>query len=73
MASLLGLPGSDDRWAEVEATRLGPVRLVLGELGWARGFLGPWLAGQVRGRHAPPGARAVCKRPDLRAVETRDA
>jgi lysophospholipase L1-like esterase len=70
MAHLLDLPGSDDRWAEVEATRLDPVRLVLGELGWARAFLGPWLAGQVRGRHAPPEARAVCKRPDLRVVDT---
>ena len=70
MAWLLEVPGSDERWAEVEPSRLGPARVVLGELGWARTFLGPWLTGQVVRRHAPPEARAVCKRPDLLAVET---
>ncbi|CAN5616985.1 SGNH/GDSL hydrolase family protein [soil metagenome] len=68
MAHLLDLPGSDDRWADVAPSRLGPIGVVRGEIAWSLTFLGPWLAGQLRGRSAPAEAQALCKRPDLAPV-----
>lgn len=65
MARLLDLPDSDGSWSDVAPSRLGAARVVAGEARWMASFLGPWLAGQARGRRAPADAGPVCKLPDL--------
>ena len=67
MAQLMGLP-HDAGWADVEVLERGRVRTGAGEAWWLASYLGPWLAGRLRARNAPPEVQPVCKRPDLERV-----
>ncbi|QWC86623.1 SGNH/GDSL hydrolase family protein [Nocardioidaceae bacterium] len=67
MALMMGLPG-DEAWADLRPPRRGPVRTAAREAWWWTTYLGPWVAGRVRARNAPPEAQPVCKRPDLERV-----
>jgi hypothetical protein len=68
-AHTLAVPGSDESWTE-PLPALPPVpalRRARAELGWAAGFMGPWLVRRLRGRSSGDGRTA--KRPDLRPVQ----
>ncbi|MCX5193889.1 SGNH/GDSL hydrolase family protein [Streptomyces sp. NBC_00249] len=65
LARTLDLPGSDDTWSSPLPPRPArtPVQAVAAELGWAAGFLGPWLGRRLRGTSSGDGRTA--KRPAL--------
>ncbi|WP_418961052.1 SGNH/GDSL hydrolase family protein [Streptomyces tritici] len=70
LAHALELPGSDDSWTRPlpPATVPGGLRAAAAELGWAAGFLGPWLVRRLRGRSSGDGRTA--KRPELLPLGT---
>ncbi|MEU3403042.1 SGNH/GDSL hydrolase family protein [Streptomyces sp. NPDC006670] len=63
LAEALALPGSDDSWQRPLPPRppRTAVRAVASEVGWAAGFLGPWLGRRLRGTSSGDGRTA--KRP----------
>jgi len=70
MAELLGLPGSDHRWAEAALVDHGRIGTAAREARWLATFLAPFLYRQLRGRG--PGTTAAAKRPELVRVLAAD-
>ncbi|MEU9004815.1 SGNH/GDSL hydrolase family protein [Streptomyces sp. NPDC048551] len=70
LAEALGLPGSDDSWTHPlpPGPPRGALSAVAAELGWAAGFLGPWLGRRLRGRSSGDGRTA--KRPGPLPLDT---
>ncbi|MEV7546133.1 SGNH/GDSL hydrolase family protein [Streptomyces sp. NPDC089915] len=65
LAEALAVPGSDDAWQR-PLPPLRPrtaVRTAAAELGWAAGFLGPWLGRRLRGASSGDGRTAKRPRP----------
>jgi lysophospholipase L1-like esterase len=62
-AHALGLPGTDESWAEPlpPPPSRSRIEVVGGELGWAGRYLVPWLGRRIRGRSSGDGIEA--KRP----------
>lgn len=69
VAQALGVPGSDDGWAQPLPPQALPTRVQAAgaELRWAAGFLGPWVGRRLRGRSSGDGR--VAKRPRLLPVQ----
>ncbi|WP_405021181.1 SGNH/GDSL hydrolase family protein [Kitasatospora sp. NBC_00070] len=65
LAEALGLPDSDDSWADPLSPLppAGFLRTARAELRWTADFLGPWLARRVRGRSS--GDHRTARRPHL--------
>ncbi|GHC73608.1 lysophospholipase [Nocardiopsis terrae] len=63
VAHALGIPGSDDSWADPLPPLPAPgvLRTVAAEVRWLGSFLGPWVVRRVRGRSSGDGRTA--KRP----------
>ncbi|MEU6882395.1 SGNH/GDSL hydrolase family protein [Streptomyces sp. NPDC046712] len=72
VADALELPGSSDAWTrplpDRPSTPAAGMRAVLGELGWAAAFLGPWVGRRLRGRSSGDGRTA--KRPEPAPVRS---
>ncbi|RKT07374.1 lysophospholipase L1-like esterase [Streptomyces sp. 3211.6] len=65
LAEALALPGADDTWQRPLPPRppRTAVRAVAAEVGWAAGFLGPWLGRRLRGASSGDGRTAKRPRP----------
>lgn len=67
-AHALGVPSDDPSWAEPfpALPPVRPWRRARSELGWAAGFVGPWMLRRITGRSSGDGR--VAKRPQLTSV-----
>ncbi|MGW2668458.1 SGNH/GDSL hydrolase family protein [Streptomyces sp. NPDC001272] len=65
LAEALALPGCDDTWRRPLPPRppRGALRTAASEVGWAAGFLGPWLGRRLRGTSSGDGRTAKRPRP----------
>lgn len=68
LASVLGLPGFDDGWADPLPPRRSPsvISRAAAEAHWVSAYLMPWLARRVLGRSSGDGV--VAKRPELSPI-----
>lgn len=68
LASVLGLPGFDDGWANPLPARPHPnvISRAAAEAHWIAAYLAPWLARRVLGRSSGDGI--VAKRPELSPI-----
>ncbi|MCW2752910.1 MAG: hypothetical protein JWQ32_321 [Marmoricola sp.] len=69
MAEVMGLPGSDHSWAEIDVKGPSPLSVVRRDATWLVSFVGPFLYRQWRGA---AGSTAQPKRPTLRPVTGND-